>query len=151
MFRHLSEARAYPLATKKPPLRTALRGGGVQWYLGRMSRARWILFFVILTGMVGMYVAFMAGFAWWTHKLVYEDDNLLAIVFMVLFVLACGYGYEVWTTGEIRYSKTGAWRPKWNRTPPIVSVAPTILELRPDEYRQEHPKQVESSGPRVSP
>jgi len=104
-------------------------------------RTRALVLLLAAAGIIAAYVVGMWWFGEWTHKLVYEDHNDLAIWLIVGGGLACVAFYELWTTGEIRWSKTKAWRPKWNRTPTSPPpAAPPVLELRPNEYRRERPE-----------
>lgn len=102
-------------------------------------RTRAIVLLLALLGIAATYIAVMWGFAEWTHKLIYEDGNELAVWLMVGGGLIAAAFYELWTTGEIRWSKTKAWRPKWNKTPPTEAskTVRSTLDLPPSEFRRE--------------
>lgn len=98
---------------------------------------RVIIGLLMIAGVFVAYGLFMWVFGAWTHKLVYEDHNYLAMLLIIILGLALVFAYELFTTGEIKWSETKRWRPK---PPPVHPSTETekVLELRPDEYREGH-------------
>lgn len=101
-------------------------------------KLRLVVGLLAIVGIIAASVVLFGLWAWWTHELIYTEHNYLAVGLLIVLGIVGAFAIDLWDDGEITFSKTRRWRPKWAQRQPISRADAPILDLSPDEFRREH-------------